>query len=191
MKFFAPKFQYNNAIVRKSGSQTLFNVFVPLGSKKFPAMVIKFYNQKMSPEALIQYVASYQYFFSQNSYYELELSDKIIVMKPANILYFSIYDFTLGKISRKIPIIVQESIDENYSISDYLERKDLSRYTKMMTKQGFTLDSYESNWKIKSIAERDGKSIYYCHYIDIFQSTEYEKIRYLINKIMVELEKSK
>lgn len=187
LDFFAPKFQYNNVLLRKGGNQTLFNARVPIEYKKLSAVCIKFFNQKIRPEAVIQFLASFLYVKSQNLIFEMDFEDKFIVMKPAKIFYFAIYDFQLGRIGREVPILVQENIESDYNVKDYFTRKDLSAFTKELAKKGFSFDNYESNWKIVKIETKMNKEIIYCSYIDMFQFLNYDTIKQFLTKIMLKL----
>ena len=188
LHFFASKFQYNNVLIRKGGNQTLFNARVPIEYKKLSAVCIKFFNQKIKPEAIIQYLASYLYVQSQIYVFELDLEDKFIIMSPAKLYYFSIFDFKLGRIDREVPILVQENIETEHITKEYLTRKELSSFTKLLAKKGFTFDSYESNWKIVKIEKNDKGTIIYCSYIDLFQFLNYDTIKQYLTKIMLKLQ---
>ena len=189
LNFFTSRFQYNNAIFRKGGNQPLFNAFMPLSSDKIPEITIKFYNEKIKPEAIIQFLASYQYVREKNVIFEMELNDKIVIIKPAKILYFAIYNFNLGYSSKEIPILVQENITSKYITKHYLTRKELSQFSKLVAQKGFAFDNYESNFKILDIKNINKKETYYCSYIDMFQMLNYDALKGLITKILVKINK--
>lgn len=187
--FFSSKFEYNHAIFRKGGNQTLFNAFMPLDNHKIPEITIKFFNERIKPEAVIQFLAGYQYVQKKDIIFELEINDKIIFVQPAKIIYFALYNFSLGKTTREVPILVQENIRSKYKTKDYLTRKELSDFSKFMAKRNFAFDSYESNFIITDIQKKDGKELYNCFYIDMFQLLDYEAIKGEITKILIKLNK--
>ena len=162
---------------------------MPLVSDEIPEITIKFYNEKIKPEAVIQFIASYQYVQGQNIKFEMELIDKIVKIEPAKILYFAIYNFNLGYSSREIPILVQENITSKYITKNYLTRKELSQFAKLIAKEGFVFDNYESNFKILDIKQEHEKDTYYCSYIDMFQMLNYDALKGLITKILVGINK--
>ena len=193
LAFFSSKFQYDNALLRKGGNQTLFNAKIPLNyandHENLSSICIKFFNEKIRPEAIIQFIASFLYQQNQNLIFEIELEDKMIIMKPTNLFYFSIHDFKLGKINREVSILVQENIDSNLRSKDYLTRKELSTFTKLLAKKGLVFDSYESNWKIVKIEKGATKEIFYCSYLDLFLVINYDLIKNFITKTLVQLNK--
>ena len=187
--FFSPKFDYNRAIVRKGGNQTLFNAKIPIEYASISSVCIKFFNEKIRPEAIIQFIASFLYTQSMDLVFDIEFENKKFIMKPANLFYFSILDFQLGTIKREVSILVQENIEQLFDTKDHIARKELSTFTRLLAKRGFSFDSYESNWKIRKIEKNGDKNIYFLTYIDIFQFLDYTKLEYHINRILVELNK--
>ena len=189
--FFSSKFEYNHAIFRKGGNQTLFNAFMPLDNHQIPEITIKFFNERIKPEAVIQFLAGYQYVRKKDIIFEMEINDKIIIVEPAKILYFALYNFNLGKTKREIPILVQENVGTKFKTKNYLTRKELSDFSKLIAKRNFAFDSYESNFIITDIQKKDGKELYNCSYIDMFQLLDYEAIKGEITKIIVKINKNK
>lgn len=187
--FFSSKFEYNQASFRKGGNQTLFNAFMPLDNRKIPEITIKFFNERIKPEAVIQFLAGYQYVRKKDIIFEMDLEDKIIFVHPAKIVYFALYNFNMGRTTREIPILVQENVRSKYRTKDYLTRKELSDFSKLIAKRNFAFDSYESNFKITNIQKRDEKELYTCSYIDMFQLLDYEAIKGEITKILVKINK--
>lgn len=187
--FFSPKFDYEKAVIRKGGNQTLFNAKVPIEYANLSSICIKFFNEKIKPEAIIQYLASYLFLLNEKLVFDMDFEDKKIIMNPAKLLYFTVCDFKLGRMENKISILVQENIESNYNIKDVLPRKELSAVTKLLAKKGFSFDSYESNWKIIKIEKNPEKVIYYLSYIDIFQFIDYPKLEYFITRILKEMNK--
>ena len=160
---------------------------MPFTSDKIPEITIKFYNEKIKPEAVIQFIASYQYVLKNNIIFEMESEEKKILVQPAKILYFTIHNFKMGNNTREVPILVQENIKSDYRTKDNLERKELSKFTKLLAKQNFAFDSYESNFKITEIQKVNEKVLFYCSYIDMFHLLNYDAIKGQISKILVEL----
>ena len=124
---------------------------------------------------------------SQYKVIELELGEKNIIVRPADIYYFTVYDYKQGKEERDIPILIQENIEEKFPIRTYLERKELSMFTKLLARKGFSFDSYESNWKIEKIEQKEDVMTIHCAYIDMFQFRGYEVLKSFLAQIVSSL----